>query len=229
MKQLFPSSVLAVSTLLFCNCSSTLSEKQKAAITQVTVAKPAVGPEDFQPASGTQSPGAANGVPMATGGGALPALIGLAIDAGVTAHQASEFKKQYGAQLDEVNAAARRDIGEALRERGSKVVKNDPFFGPKLATSAPYRFDGELVRYGLVRFSRSDDQTYLGAEIVCNVWLADASGKKLFTRTTVCRSEDSHTIHDFAAKKSLVNDVFKQAADQFESQFKAILDQQLGR
>ena len=229
MKHLFRHAALTIAALILSSCATKLSEKQKAAITQVSVSKPVAGPEDFHPADGTQAPGAANGVPMATGGGALPALIGLAIDSGVKAHQSSQFKKQYGAQLDEVNAAARRDIGEALRAHGTKVLKSDPFFGPKLVAQAPNRFDGELQKYGLVRFSRDDDQTYLGAQIHCVVWLSDANGKKLFTRVIVCRSKDSHTIHDYAAKKSLVNDVFKQAGENFEQQFKALLDQQLGR
>jgi hypothetical protein len=94
---------------------------------------------------------------------------------------------------------------------------------------AANRFDGELAQYGLVRYAREDDQTVLGMEIRCTVWLADSAGKKLFTQVISGRSADSHTIHDYAAKKSLVGKVYEQALDDFETRFSAMLDFQLNR
>lgn len=217
-------------SILLASCASKLSEAQKSSLTQVMVNRPAVEATDLKPADGTDSPNASTAVPIATGGGLIPALIGSAIDAGVTAHQANEFKKQYGAQLDQVQAQIPRNPGPDLRDRAAKVLKKDKFFGSRLVESgAPNRFDGDLVSYGLVRYDRSEDQTVLGMTITCNVWLTDAKGKKLFTRTLTAMSEDSHTIHDYAAKPSLVKKVYAQALDGFESQFKALIDAQLDR
>ena len=222
--------LLSLPVLFLVSCANKLSESQKASLTQVTAGHPVVEAGDLKPADGTDSPNAANSVPMATGGGLIPALIGSAIDAGVTAHQSSQFKKQYGAQLDQVQAQIPRNPGPDLRERAAKVLKTDAFFGSRYAeTGAPNRFDGDLVSYGLVRYDRSEDQTSLGMGITCNVWLTDAKGKKLFTRTLVGRSTDSHTIHDYAAKPSLVKTVYAQALDSFEQQFQALIDDQLGR
>jgi hypothetical protein len=215
---------------LLASCASKLSEAQKSSLTQVMVNRPVVEASDLKPADGTDSPNAATTVPIATGGGLIPALIGTAIDAGVTAHQANEFKKQYGAQLDQVQAQIPRNPGPDLRDRAAKVLKKDEFFGSRLVESgAPNRFDGDLVSYGLVRYDRSEDQTVLGMKITCNVWLTDAKSKKLFTRTLTAMSEDSHTIHDYAAKPSLVKKVYAQALDGFEVQFKSLIDAQLNR
>lgn len=220
----------SLSALLLASCANKLSEAQKSSLSQVMVNRPVVEASDLKPADGTDSPNASSAVPMATGGGLIPALIGTAIDAGVTAHQASEFKKQYGAQLDQVQAQIPRNPGPDLRERAGKVLKKDEFFGSRLVESgAPNRFDGDLVSYGLVRYDRSEDQTSLGMQITCNVWLTDAKGKKLFTRTLTAMSEDSHTIHDYAAKPSLVKKVYDQALDGFEQAFKSMVDAQMGR
>ena len=230
MKSCLTSLLLPGVALLISSCGNRLTEQQKASLTQVMVSRPAVESTDLKPADGTESPGASNSVPMATGGGIIPALIGTAIDAGVTAHQSAEFKKQYGAQLEEVQAAIPRNPGDDLRQRAAKALKKDAFFGTRMVEAgAANRFDGELVQYGLVRYAREDDQTVLGMEIRCTVWLADAGGKKLFSQVISGRSRDSHTIHDYAAKKSLVKAAYDQALDDFESKFAAMLDFQLSR
>lgn len=230
MKLSINSIALPCIALVLASCGNRLTEAQKASLTQVMVSRPVVEATDLKPADGTDSPGASNGVPMATGGGIIPALIGSAIDAGVTAHQSSEFKKQYGAQLEEVQAAIPRNPGDDLRKRAASALKKDAFFGPRMVEAgAANRFDGELVQYGLVRYAREDDQTVLGMEIRCSVWLMDSGGKKLFTRVLSGRSKDSHTIHDYAAKKSLVKVAYDQALNDFEAQFSAMLDVQLNR
>jgi hypothetical protein len=222
--------LVSLPVLFLASCANKLSEAQKSSLTQVMVNRPAVEAGDLKPADGTDSPNASTGVPMATGGGLIPALIGTAIDAGVTAHQSSQFKKQYGAQLDQVQAQIPRNPGPDLRERAAKVLKKDEFFGSRLVESgAPNQFDGDLFSYGLVRYDRSEDQTVLGLQITCDVWLTDAKSKRLFTRRLTARSTDSHTIHDYAAKPALVKKVYAQALDGFEVQFKSLLDAQLDR
>ena len=121
---------------------------------------------------------------MATGGGALPALIGMAIDAGVTAHQTSQFKKQYGDKLDKVNANVPKNLSKRLRANAGDMLRKDEFFGPRLRDTSSNRFDGELISYGLGRFHRTDDETHLGATMTVRVTLKDASGKSLLVDTS---------------------------------------------
>lgn len=224
-----PITIFVVLSLASC-APGKLTEAQKASLERVTVYQPVVQAEDLKPVDGSESPNAASNVPMATGGGIIPALIGSAIDAGVTAHQSSQFKKQYGAQIDQVQARIPRSPGPALRERATRVLKKDSFFGSRYTENkAGNRFDGDLVSYGLVRYDRKNDQTTLGMDISCNVWLMDANSKKLFSQLIIGRSVDSHTIHDYAAKPKLVDKVYAQALDSFESQFKGMVDSQLGR
>jgi hypothetical protein len=229
MKNFYLLPIFIVFTLASC-APTKLTEAQKASLERVTVSRPAVQAEDLKPVDGSDSPGAANKVPMVTGGGIIPALIGSAIDAGVTAHQSSQFKKQYGTQIEQVQARIPRNPGSDLRERGVRVLKKDSFFGTRLTeTDAPNRFDGDLVSYGLVRYDRNNDQTTLGMDISCNVWLTDANSKKLFTQLIIGRSKDSYTIPEYAAKPALVDKVYLQALDSFEAQFKGMVDSQLGR
>jgi hypothetical protein len=168
-------------------------------------------------------------VPTATGGGLIPALIGSAIDAGVTAYQAKQFKKQYGKSIEQVNTEVPRAIGDALRASAVTALKKDEFFGPRLRTDSSNQFGGELLSYGLQRYDRKDDVTYLGAVVTLNVWLDDVSGKRLFKKSMTLKSQSSHPVEDYVGNKKLMKSVFNEAFDDFSHQFASMLDAKLGR
>lgn len=224
---------LAITTCSFVflasSCSTALTEAQKKSLTTVSISKPHVEVSDFKPVDGTDSPNAATTVPIITGGGLIPALIGSAIDAGVTSYQAKQFKEQYGKTIEQVNAEVPRAIGDALRARAVTVLKKDEFFASRLRSNSPNQFGGELLSYGLERFDRKDDVTYLGSVVSVNIWLKDASGKRLFTETINLKSKSSHPVNDYAGNKKLMKSVFSEAFDEFSSKFASILDAKMGR
>ncbi len=222
--------LLSAACLALTNCAATrLTDAQKQSITSVSVAEPAVETNDFHAADGTDSPNASSSVPTATGGGIIPALLGAAIDSGVTAYQGAQFRKQYGEKLASVDAVVPRTIGVDLRKRAAVVLKKDAFFGPKMMSQSDTKFDGELLNYGLTRSYRKDDQTYLGATVSLNVWLIGKDGKKLFTRKLDLRSGSSFTIDEYATDKKRVTKVFNEAFSDFEVQFADLLNTQMGR
>ena len=220
---------LPVIAFAFSSCSQDWSEAQKSQLSTVALSQPSVRAGAMKNASGIDSPNASTTVPVATGGGALPALIGMAIDAGVTAHQSSQFEKQYGHQLGQVNASVPRTLEKKLRASAEKMLRNDEFFGPRLKNDSPNRFSGELVTYGLERFHRTDDETHLGATLTVQVKLTDASGKALLEQPIMARSNNSIKVGELAANPKKVDGLFEEAADNFAAQLKTALDRKLNR
>ncbi|MCW1922248.1 hypothetical protein OKA05_06765 [Luteolibacter arcticus] len=219
-----------VVALAFSSCAqSSWSEAQKSQLSTVSLSQPVVKAGAMKPVSGIDSPGASSSVPMATGGGIIPALIGTAIDAGVTAHQKSEFEKQYGQQLEKLNASLPKSLDKKLRASAEKMLRGDEFFGPRLKDSSPNRFSGELVTYGLMRFHRTNDETHLGASLSVQVKLTDASGKTLFEQPVIGRSTNSIAVGELAAQPKKVDALFDEAAANFALQLKSALDRKLNR
>jgi hypothetical protein len=214
---------------IFSSCSQNWTEAQKSQLSTVALSQPSVTAGAMKQASGIDSPNAATSVPMATGGGLIPALIGTAIDAGVTAHQRNQFDKQYGQQLGKVNANVPKTVEKKLRASAEKMLRSDEFFGPRLKNDSPNRFSGELTSYGLERFHRTNDETHLGASVTVLVRLNDASGKALLEQPIVARSTNSIAVGELAAQPKKVDSLFDEAAENFAVQLKAALDRKLNR
>jgi hypothetical protein len=215
--------------LAFSSCSQNWSEAQKSQLSTVSVSEPSVKAGAMKDASGIDSPNAATTVPMATGGGLIPALIGVAIDAGVTAHQRSQFEKQYGQQLGKVNASVPKTVDKKLRASAEKMLRGDEFFGPRLKNDSPNRFSAELTSYGLERFHRTNDETHLGAGVNVLVRLNDANGEKLLEQVIAARSTNSVAVGELAAQPKKVDALFDEAAANFALQLKTALDRKLNR
>lgn len=229
MKKTLIYGVLGLVSVALVSCSGALSEKQKAAITSISVTDHEELKGAKKAVNGGKSPGAADSLPMVTGGGALPALLGSAIDAGVVSVQKSNFKKQYASEIERLNAVAYPKIADAIEEKGISVLKRDDFFGPKWTDQAgAHYFDGEITTYGLQRRERKKGETYLEAMVGLNVWLV-SDGKKLFTAPMTVVSENAYTTSEFADKPELLRKVFVEAVSDFENQFDGLLNKKLGR
>ncbi len=215
--------------LAFSSCSQSWSEAQKSQLTTVALPEPYTKAGAMKPASGIDSPGAATSVPMATGGGLLPALIGSAIDAGVTAHQSNQFEKQYGDRIGKVNASMPKNLSKKLRASAEKMLRGDEFFGPRLKETSPNRFEGELTNYGLTRFHRTNDETHLGATLSVRVGLKDPSGKSLLDQIITANSTSSIGVNELAAQPKKTEALFDEAVANFSQQLKAALDRKLNR
>ena len=229
MKTIINYCVCGIAVLTFTSCSHSLTEKQKAAITSIGVADHDVLKGAKKAVNGSKPLGVAQAITGASGGGILPALFGEAIDAGVVAVQKNSFQKQYGSDVERLNAIAYPKLVDAIEKRGVSVLQRDAFFGPKWTDKAgEHYFDGEITSYGLQRRHRDADETYLEAMVGVNVWLV-SNDKKLFKAPLMLRSENAYTVADYVEQPERLRAVFKEACDGFDSQFSALLDQKLGR
>lgn len=208
---------------------STLSEKQKAMISGVGVKPYEMAPGALHIPDGTASPNASSGVPAATGGGLIPALIGSAIDTSVTSRQQKEFEKNNGQYFKNANDSIPEDIVKQLEARTVKVLNSDPFFGSRLKSKPSSFFCGKVLDYGLTRLSEKNGNIYLEAKIKLDVWLVGSDGKKMFKQPVSASSKDAYTMQQYASDKSLSARVFEQALDDFEVQLIKLTDAKMGR
>lgn len=220
---------LPVVALACSSCSHSWSEAQKSQLSTVALSEPVAVPGAAQPASGIDSPNASTSVPMATGGGLIPALIGVAIDAGVEAHQKNQFEKQYAGQIEKVNANMPKGLGKKLRASTEKMLRSDEFFGPRLKDQSASRFSGELLSYRLERFHRTNDQTHLGARLTVQVRLAGADGKSLLDQPVTGTSTSSISVGELAGNPKKIDHLFDEAVANYTTTLKAVLDQKLNR
>ena len=220
--------LLIISGIALTGCT-TLTEKQKEMLTTVSIRPHEAIENAFHDPDGTASPNAGESVPAATGGGLIPALIGSAIDKGVTSSQRKSFNEDNQQYFEEVNRTTPKDVVQQLQARATKVLKEDSFFGPRLTEGSDNYFDGEILDYGLKRAHKTDGKIYLGASLSIKVWLMGSDGKKMFTQILTISSKDSYTMAQYATDDTLTSKVFLQAMDDFEEKFKSMLDWKLGR
>jgi hypothetical protein len=220
--------VVPVVALALASCAH-WSDAQKAKLSTVALREPVVKADALKPVDGTESPEASSKVPMATGGGALPALIGLAIDAGVTSYQSNQFQKQYGTQLEQVNAAAPRSLGKKLRARTATLLQRDSFFGSRMRDQSPSAFQLDVLSYGFKRLHRTNDETHLGATMTVKVSLTGSDQKALINRVIVGQSSSSVPVRQLAGKPKQAEALMDEAVESFAQQLQADLDSHLKR
>ncbi|MEM8549510.1 MAG: hypothetical protein AAGF10_01860 [Verrucomicrobiota bacterium] len=215
--------------LLFTSaCQHKLSEEEKASLTTVSIADHEELEDSFALADGAEQPVAAN--VMATSvGGVAPTLFGALIDAGVRGYQQDEFEEQYSEYIQSVNQAVPRKIGDMFEQRAEIVLKEDPFFGPRYRDKSPNYFDGEITRYGLVRKYRTSEETYLEAQVQGSIWLMGTEGDRLFTELIFVRSDSVFTMEQLHQRPERMKQMFRELGDNFQSEFKQIIDKQMGR
>lgn len=199
--------VLSVAALVVStSCSSVLTEAQKSSLTTV-------GINDHEELDGARKV-------HVLGSDTLPLLVGEAVNAGET------NLGGFVADVDHLNKLALPRVSQSIEKRAEKVLKADRFFGSRWSTNAENNFDGEIISYGLVKQKRAKDAAeYFQASIEMRVWLESKSGKRLFSKVLKVKSRDAFTVADFAEEPDRVGEVFRQAVDDFESQFTELLAQ----
>jgi hypothetical protein len=216
-------------TILTLTGCTSLSEKQKAMLSTVSVRPYEMAECAFHKPDGTASPNASSGVPAATGGGLIPSLIGSSIDASVTSKQQKEFEKNNGQYFKKANEGVPGDIAKRLETRTIKVLNSDPFFSPRMTPESSSYFGGKILNYGLTRLTENNGNVYLEAKINLDIWLVGSNGKKMFHQLLSASSIDAYTMQQYAADKSLSERVFEQALDDFEVQLIKLTNVKLGR
>ena len=221
--------VISLVVTLFLSGCGTLSEKQKASLNEVSLRKSIQTAAAYQKITGTQSPGMGTAIPGATGGGLVFALLGEAIDAGVRTYQSSQFKKQYGNSIEQLDANAQRDLSEALEETVLQAVKADAFFGPRLTENARNYFQIKITSYGLERVKREKNQTYFRSAVSVTLSLTDEKNVRLFENLLVSHSDSSHPFDQLVKDKTLVDQLFLESAKRLNAQTKEVLTARLGK
>ncbi|MFC4991426.1 hypothetical protein [Rubritalea tangerina] len=121
-------------------------------------------------------------------------------------------------------------LADSIEQRAMGILKSDGFFGEKLKKDASHYFDGEVVRYGLVRDKHSGgDAEYYQAHVELRVWLEDSEGKKLFSELMDLRSQSAFTVADYVEGPEKLKQVFREVGGEFDKSFKELLDRELGR
>jgi BMFP domain-containing protein YqiC len=222
----------ALISLIFTSCSGPWSQEQKNALSTVSITPPTHA-EDSRKGSNVveQSTGGSVGA-AAVGGGLIPALIGIAVDASVTAHRKGKFEDQHGSIEDAAAAMDKsvpNDIGKRLRDKMTAQLKNDAFFGPRLRPTSPNRFDGELYSYGLVARDTIDDVPQIGARLQARIWLEDAEGETPLDITKIANSSNTFPATTLMSQRKRVEQLFDEACNDFARQVQEEVDKKLDR
>lgn len=214
------------------SCSGPWSEEQKNALSTVSIVPPTHA-DDSRKGSNVveQSTGGSMGA-AAVGGGLIPALIGIAVDASITAHRKGEFEEEHGSIEDAAAAMDKSvpsDIGKRLRDKLTTELKDDSFFGPRLRPTSPNRFDGELYSYGLVARDTLDGVPQIGAQLQARIWLEDAEGETPLDITKIANSTSTFPATTLMSQRKRVEQLFDEACDDFARQVQEEVDKKLDR
>ncbi|MGB1131371.1 MAG: hypothetical protein ACPG4K_15060 [Haloferula sp.] len=219
-------------TFIFTSCSGPWSEEQKNALTTVSITPPTHAENSRKGSNVVEKSTAGSMGAAAMGGGLIPALVGVAIDASVTAHRKSEFEEKHGTIEDAAAAMDKSvpsDIGMRLRNKLTVQLKNDAFFGPRLRKTSPNRFDGELYTYGLVACDTIEDVPQIGARLQARIWLEDANGETPLDVTKIAESSSTFPATTLMSQPKRVEQLFDEACDDFARQIQEEVDNKLNR
>ncbi len=221
---------IITASLLSGGCATTWSEQQRMKLTAVSVQEPTAAKDAYHKPDATLSPGMATAIPVATGGGLIPSLIGSAIDASVKASQQKHFEESavnYFAPLKAIAADA--PLSEVKQEVES-CLKSDGFFSSRLTAQAANNFNIQVTRFGLVRSSDATKENMkLCYEIVCRIRLKLGDGETLIDQQVTGASFLGARIEEFIENPALLSDHRKMAIGNLGNGLRGIIDKQLGR
>lgn len=225
---------LTVALLATCafvsGCASTWSTEQKASIKTVMVEQPTAAKDAYHVPDATKSPGMANSIPAATGGGLIPALIGSAIDASVTSKQQKAFVASSGKYFDQIRVSASEPPLAAIKAELEKRLKADEFFAQKVADTAEDRFSLTITSHGLVRSPNSPPK-YLRFcySITCQVKFKVGKDDMLIDQVFYGNSFATDSIEKFVEKPELMEQYRSEAVSQLCDSISNHINVMLGR
>ena len=223
--------LLAGSALLFSSgCATTWNEKQLSKLSSVTVGVPSLAENAHHVPDAKDSPGYADSIPAVTGGGLIPALLGSAIDAAVTAKQQRQFEEEDGQHFEALRAAFTQSPGDELHKAMKQWLASDPFFGSRLAENAPAAVSMDVIRYGLAKSPLSTkDGILLRVRVVADVTLKDSASSSLLKAQLAGVASEAKSASDILADPEFFENGLSEAAEDLVHQFLTILDKKLGR
>jgi hypothetical protein len=203
-------------------CATGWSEAEKAKLSQVMVAPATVAKDCYQKPDATVSPGMANSIPVATGGGLIPALVGSAIDAAVMSKQQREFESTQAkyfpdlAKLFTVPPAA--EVAEGIK----RALGKQDFFASRVAEQAPAVFKTEIVRYGLMKSSDAKPgvDPKLSLRIIAKIELTLPDGTVLYSTQATGTSSRELSASEILNDPDFVKTSMAEAADSVGEQLR---------
>lgn len=211
-------------------CASTWSTEQKASIKTVMVQTPTATKDSYHAPDATKSPGMSSSIPMATGGGLIPALIGSAIDASVTAKQQKSFVASSGQYFEQIRTAAAEPPLSTLKAELEKRLKADEFFGQKMADTSEDRFTLSITSHGLVRSPNSPPKNLRFCySITCQVKFKVGKDDVLIDQVFYGSSFETAAIEKFIEKPELMEQFRSEAVGQLCDSISNHINVQLGR
>lgn len=210
-------------------CATIWSDQDKAQLAAISIAKPAVSTDAYQKPDATDSPGLAQSIPIATGGGAIPSLLGSAIDAIVTARQQHKFEEtnaQYFAALaKDLTTPPTIELQAAINQR----LSGHQFFSSRLSETGGASFVTEIQKYGWQKSPLSkDDDILLRMRIIAKVSLKSPKGGILWTGLIAGVASSAKHAQDIVNDPEFVTAGIKEAAQDLSWQLAGQLDVKLG-
>ena len=213
------------SLLILSGCATNWSESQKASLAFVALNKTTLVKNAYQKPDAKVSPGMANSIPAATGGGLIPALIGSAIDASVTAKQQRKFEETNAQYFDALRVAMAdaptRFVDVALQT----MLGADTFFGSRLHENSSCMFCSEILNYGLANspYSKKDD-VLLRLRISAKFTIKLADGSILFETTLEGVGSTAKRASEIVADPNFYSTGAREAAISLTDQLQVALD-----
>lgn len=211
-------------------CSTTWSEQDKAHLTSLSVTPATVAKDAYQKPDATDSPGMAQGIPQATGGGLIPALLGAAVDAAVTSHQQSKFEATEAQYLPEIAKAMTSAPTAELHRAVRQSLGQHTFFGARMSDKPGAKFTLEIEKYGLQKspLSKSQDDIKLRVRIIAKAELKGANGDTLWSRSIAGVASRAKHAAEILKDPEFIAQGIQEAAIDFANQVITELEIKLG-
>jgi hypothetical protein len=224
----FPAALLLAG--LLGSCGNQWSETQKANLTPVTVRQTAMASGAYHEPDATNPPGTSNTVPAATGGGLIPALIGVAIDAGVSKSQQSKFDKSDGHYAGSSKQNVPGDLTKRFSEKFDRSLKKDAFFNGRLKQEASALIQPTIVKHGYKRVGVADDGGILMSPVVEVELLVTGSDAKILLKQNVTSPGGSPArLSEYAGSAAKARAAYDKELDSLITQIGIIWNTKLGR
>ena len=222
-------SLFICSSVFFVGCATTtLSEKQRASLTTVSVSTYEMAEDAYHEPNARQSPNLANSSGVA--GGLIGSLVGSAIDASVMASQQKEFAETNEQHFQIIEKMMPTNLPQDLEQSTKAALSRDAWLGTRVVEDSPNSFTKEVASYGLsIRSKTSDDDVKLAFVIKSQLTLLGNNNKKMFTQHLVVESRSAYLLSEYAASPSLIQQAYQECLKQYESQLTGLLNQQFGR
>ena len=209
-------------------CATTWTDAQRAGLSTVKVATSALAKDAYQKPDAKVSPGMANSIPMATGGGLIPSLIGSAIDASVTAKQQKKYEEGNLKYFEGLRKAMAEAPTKAVDSSLRTMLTSDQFFGTRLNEDAGSAFSTEILQYGLVKSPLSPkDDVLLRVRICAKITLKLANGSTLLETTINGIAATAKHADEILADPEFFAVSAKEAANNLADQLQVLLGKKL--